>query len=65
MLLPVGNFVIAVVARQVDEEYVEWGWYTFGVGALLWLALWPVTFLMVRIGCFLHDVSLSAGRRDT
>lgn len=49
MLLPVGNLIAAVAARQVDEEYVEWGWYLFGVGCLLWLALWPITFLVVRM----------------
>ncbi|CAM9384891.1 unnamed protein product, partial [Hapterophycus canaliculatus] len=45
MLLPVGNLIGAVAARQVDDDYVEWGWYMFGVGCLLWLALWPITFL--------------------
>lgn len=46
--MPVGNLVVAVAARQVDEDYVEWGWYAFGLGCLLWLALWPITFLLVR-----------------
>lgn len=46
--MPVGNLVGAMAARVVDADYAEWGWYLFGVGALLWLALWPITFLMVR-----------------
>ncbi|CAM9538674.1 unnamed protein product, partial [Ectocarpus fasciculatus] len=46
ILMPVGNLVGAMAARVVDADYAEWGWYLFGVGALLWLALWPITFLM-------------------
>ncbi|CAN0332944.1 unnamed protein product, partial [Ectocarpus sp. 13 AM-2016] len=46
ILMPVGNLVGAMAARAVDGDYAEWGWYLFGVGALLWLALWPITFLM-------------------
>eukprot|EP00903_Cladosiphon_okamuranus_P016305 g15037.t1 len=44
MLMPVGNLVGAVTSRPVSEDYLEWGWFLFGVGILLWLALWPATF---------------------
>lgn len=47
MLMPVGNLVGAVAARPVSEDYLEWGWFLFGVGTLLWLALWPATFQKV------------------
>lgn len=47
MLMPVGNLVGAVTARPVSEDYVEWGWFLFAVGVLLWLALWPITFQKV------------------
>lgn len=52
MLLPVGNLVGALAARNVDVEYVEWGWFLFAIGILLWLALWPMTLGKVsdRIG---------------
>lgn len=48
MLIPVGNLVGAVTARPVSEDYLEWGWFLFGVGVLLWLALWPTTFQKVH-----------------
>eukprot|EP00752_Nemacystus_decipiens_P012458 g11037.t1 len=44
MLMPVGNLVGAVTSRPVSEDYLEWGWFLFAVGLLLWLALWPITF---------------------
>eukprot|EP00903_Cladosiphon_okamuranus_P016395 g15119.t1 len=44
MLMPVGNLVGALAARPVSEDYLEWGWFMFGTGVLLWLALWPITF---------------------
>ncbi|CAM9565562.1 unnamed protein product [Laminaria digitata] len=44
MIIPVGNLAGAVAARKVDPEYVEWGWFQFSIGILLWLALWPTTF---------------------
>ncbi|CAN0514200.1 unnamed protein product, partial [Scytosiphon promiscuus] len=47
MLFPVGNLLGAVAARRVDPDYTEWGWFLFSVGALLWLALWPITFRRV------------------
>lgn len=47
MLMPVGNLVGAVTAKPVSEDYLEWGWFLFGVGLLLWLALWPTTFQKV------------------
>lgn len=48
MIIPVGNLAGAVTAMLVDEEYVEWGWFQFSLGSLLWLALWPTTFRKVR-----------------
>ena len=48
MLMPVGNLLGAVAARRVDPDYAEWGWFLFSIGALLWLALWPITFRRVR-----------------
>lgn len=48
MIIPVGNLVGAMTARLVDPEYVEWGWFQFSLGTLLWLALWPTTFRKVR-----------------
>lgn len=48
MLLPVGNLVGAATARVISEDYLEWGWFLFGLGLLLWLALWPTTFRLVR-----------------
>ena len=50
MIMPVGNLVGAVAARPVSEDYVEWGWFLFSVGVLLWLALWPITFRKVGFG---------------
>lgn len=51
MLMPVGNLVGEVAARPVSEDYIEWGWFMFGTGALMWLALWPITFCSVGFGC--------------
>ena len=48
MIIPVGNLVGAVTARLVDPAYIEWGWFQFSLGSLLWLALWPTTFRKVR-----------------
>ncbi|CAM9403100.1 unnamed protein product, partial [Choristocarpus tenellus] len=45
MLMPVGNMIGAMVARSVDEDYYEWGWFVLSVGAIMYLALWPATFL--------------------
>lgn len=47
MIIPVGNLAGAVAARQVNSEYVEWGWFQFSIGTLLWLALWPITLWKV------------------
>ncbi|CAM9116416.1 unnamed protein product, partial [Laminaria digitata] len=44
MIIPVGNLAGAVAARKVDLEYLEWGWFQFSLGTLLWFALWPITF---------------------
>lgn len=49
MLMPVGNLVGAVAARPVSDDYAEWGWFLFGIGVLLWLALWPINFRSVGI----------------
>ena len=55
MIMPVGNLMGAVAARPVSEDYIEWGWFLFGVGALLWLALWPITFRSVREDTAFHE----------
>lgn len=47
MNMPTSNMVAALTARLVSEDYVEWGWFLFGLGVLLWLALWPITFRAV------------------
>ncbi|CAM9147713.1 unnamed protein product [Sphacelaria rigidula] len=44
MLMPVSNLMGAAAAWSVNPEYYEWGWFLFGTGILLWLALWPITF---------------------
>ena len=47
--MPVGNLLGAVAARHVDVDYVEYGWILFSIGALVWLALWPITFRKVSV----------------
>lgn len=51
MNMPTSNMVAALTARLVSEDYVEWGWFLFGLGVLLWLALWPITFRAVCSEC--------------
>ena len=57
MLMPVGNLLGAVAARKVDPDYIEWGWFLFSIGSLVWIALWPLTFRRVkcRFRMELHD----------
>lgn len=44
MNMATANMVASLTARLVSEDYVEWGWFLFALGVLLWLALWPITF---------------------
>lgn len=48
MVIPVGNLAGAVTAMLVDRDYIDWGWFQFSLGTLLWLALWPTTFRKVH-----------------
>lgn len=47
MMVPVSNLMGAATASSVDPDYYEWGWYLFGIGTIIWLALWPITFSKV------------------
>lgn len=50
MVIPVGNLAGAVTAMLVDRDYIDWGWFQFSLGTLLWLALWPTTFRKAVLG---------------
>ena len=67
MVIPVGNLAGAVTAMLVDRDYLDWGWFQFSLGTLLWLALWPTTFRKVRaftLHCWsgVHGVKIGPAR---
>ncbi|CAM9257536.1 unnamed protein product, partial [Sphacelaria rigidula] len=45
MIVPVSNLLGAATAKTVNPDYYELGWFLFGTGMMLWLALWPITFI--------------------
>lgn len=47
MIVPVSNLLGAATAKTVNPDYYELGWFLFGTGMMLWLALWPITFIKV------------------
>jgi hypothetical protein len=60
LLIWIAGFVVTLIVQLCVWREVEWGdlriaeWLFVGIVVLFWCMVWPVTWLLVLLGTFLH-----------